>query len=62
MKKIYERFGIAFSYGELVENPNDHERLVRIITAFGPMPCRIMKLTPEVMAKMIEDAIVGDLA
>ena len=61
LKKLYQEFGIAFRYGELATDPQDHGRLVEIIDSFGPMPCRIMLLTTERMAKMIEDAIVGRL-
>ena len=61
LKKLYQEFGIAFRYGELATDPQDHGRLVEIIDSFGPMPCRIMLLTTERMAKMIEDAIAGQL-
>lgn len=61
LKKLYEEFGIAFTYGELVQNPNDHEKLVQIIGSFGEMPCKIMPVTTEKLADMIEDAIVGRL-
>lgn len=61
LKKLYQEFGIAFTYGELATDPQDHAKLVGIIDSFGPMPCRIMPLTTEHMAKMIEDAIVGNL-
>ena len=61
LKKIYQQFGIAFAYGELAENPNDHEKLVEMISSFGPMPCRIMPVTAEKLAAIIEDAIVGNL-
>ena len=59
LKKLYQEFGIAFRYGELATDPQDHGRLVEIIDSFGPMPCQIMPLTTERMAKMIEDAIAG---
>ena len=61
LKALYREFGIAFTYGELVSDPQDHGKLVKIIGSFGPMPCRMMSLTTEVMAKMIEDAIAGNL-
>ena len=61
LKALYREFGIAFAYGELAEDPRDHARLVEIIESFGPMPCRMMELTTESMAKMIEDAIGGNL-
>ena len=61
LKALYREFGIAFTYGELAEDPKDHEKLASIIDSFGPMPCRILPLTPERMAKMIEDAIAGKL-
>ncbi len=48
-----------FTYGELAADPQDHAKLTEIIDSFGPMPCRILPLTTERMAKMIEDAIVG---
>ena len=35
--------------------------LVEIMDAFGPMPCRILPLTTERMAKRIEDAVAGNL-
>lgn len=61
LKKLYQEFGIAFAYGELAHDPQDHARLVEIIDSFGPMPCRILPLTTERMAKMIEDSIAGNL-
>lgn len=61
LKRLYQSFGIAFTYGELADDPRDHGRLVEIINSFGPMPCRIMPLSTEGMAKMIEDAIAGRL-
>lgn len=61
LKNLYQEFGIAFTYVELANDPHDHAKLVEIIDSFGPMPCRIMPLTTERMAKMIEDAIVGNL-
>ena len=62
LKTLYREFGIAFAYGELAADPKDHAKLVEIIASFGPMPCQIMPVTPESMAKMIEDAIAGDLS
>ncbi len=59
LNKLYQEFGIAFTYGELAADPHDHTKLVEIIDSFGPMPCHIMPLTTERMALMIEDAIVG---
>ena len=59
LKKLYQEFGIAFTYGELAADPKNHQHLMEIIDSFGPMPCHIMPLTTERMAKMIEDAIVG---
>ena len=61
LKKLYQEFGIAFSYGELANDPQNHAKLVRIIDSFRSMLCRIMPLTTERMAKMIEDAIVRNL-
>ena len=61
LQKLYQEFGIAFRYGELAADPQDHGRLVEIIDSFSPMPCHIMPLTTERMAKMIEDAIAGQL-
>lgn len=61
LKALYQEFGIAFTYGELAEDPKDHEKLASIIDSFGPMPCHIMPLTTEKMAAMIEDAIAGRL-
>ncbi len=61
LKTLYQEFGIAFTYGELAEDPKDHDRLASIIDSFGPMPCHIMPLTTEKMAAMIEDAITGRL-
>lgn len=57
----YREFGIAFTYGELASDPQDHAKLVEIIGSFGPMPCRMLPLTTERMAKLIEDAIAGNL-
>ena len=61
LKQLYREFGIAFTYGELAADPQDHQQLVEIINSFGPMPCHIMPLTTERIAKMIEDAISGRL-
>lgn len=60
LKKRYQEFGVAFTYGEQAKDPQDHEKLVEIIDAFGPMPCRMIFLTTQRMARMIEDAIAGD--
>ncbi len=61
LKALYQEFGVAFTYGELAADPKDRGELASIIDSFGPMPCRIMPLTTESMAKMIEDAIAGRL-
>ena len=61
LKALYREFGIAFTYGELASDPQDHAKLVEIIGSFGPMPCRMLSLTTERMAKLIEDAIAGNL-
>ena len=61
LKALYREFGIAFTYGELASDPQDHAKLVEIIDSFGPMPCHILPLTTERMAKMIEDGITGNL-
>ena len=61
LKQLYQEFGIAFTYGELAEDPKDYAKLLEIIGSFGSMPCQIMPVTPESMAAMIEDAIVGNL-
>ena len=61
LKQLYQEFGIAFTYGELTADPQDHKGLVDIIDSFGPMPCQIMPLTMEKMAGMIQDAITGCL-
>ena len=61
LKELYQEFGIAFSYGELTDNPHDHARLAEIIDSFGPMPCHTLPLTTERMAEMIEDAISEEL-
>lgn len=37
LKKLYQEFGIAFTYGELENDPHDHAKLVEIIDSFGPM-------------------------
>ena len=62
LKQLYQEFGIAFTYGELAADPKDRTKLLDIIGSFGSMPCRIMPVTPESMADMIEDAIHGDLS
>ena len=61
LKKLYREFDTAFTYGELVPDPQDHGKLAAIIDSFGPIPCHIISLTTERMAKMIEDAISGRL-
>ena len=61
LRELYREFGIAFSYGELAADPRDRAKLTGIIASFGPMPCRILPLTTERMADMIEDAIAGRL-
>ena len=61
LKKLYREFGTAFTYRELAPDPQDHGKLAEIIASFGPMPCHIMPLTTERMAKIIEDAIAGRL-
>ena len=61
LKTLYQEFGTAFTYGELVADPKDREKLLEIIRSFGPMPCQILPMTPEVMADMIQDAIDGNL-
>lgn len=60
LKKLYQEFGIAFSYGELAADPKEHDRLVEMIASFGQMPCHIMPVTPEKLARIIEDAIAGE--
>ena len=59
LKGLYREFGIAFAYGELAADPQNRAKLIEMIDSFGPMPCRMMPLTTERMAKMIEDAIAG---
>ena len=61
LKKLYQEFGIAFTYGELAADPHDRAKLEQIIASFGPMPCKILPMTTERMADMIEDAIAGNL-
>lgn len=61
LKALFQEFGIAFTYGELAANPKNHHKLVEIIGSFGPMPCRIMPVTTEKLANMIEDAITGNV-
>ena len=45
----------------MAKDPKDHDKLVEIIRSFGDMPCRIMPVNAEILAQMIEDAIVGNL-
>ena len=61
LKSLYQEFGIAFSYGEIAADPQDRDRLEKIIDSFGPMPCKIMPVNTEKLADIIEDAIVGNL-
>ena len=61
LKQLYREFGIAFTYGESADDPEDPRKLTAIIDSFGPMPCRILPLTTEGIAKMIEDALSGRL-
>ena len=61
LKALYQEFGIAFTYGELAADPQDCQKLAEIIDSFGPMPCRMLPLTTERMAKLIEDALAGNL-
>ncbi len=61
LKRLYQEFAIAFSYGGLAKDPKDHAKLLEIISSFGPMPCQIMPVTSESMADMIEDAIAENL-
>lgn len=61
LKQLYAEFGIAFTYGELAADPQDHAALEAIIDSFGPMPCQILPMTTQKMADMIEDAIAGNL-
>ncbi len=61
LKKLYQEFGIAFTYGELAADPKEHDKLVEMIASFGPMPCHIMPVDTEKLAGMIEDAITGRL-
>ena len=60
LETLYREFGIAFTYGELADDPHDHARLVEMIASFGPIPCHIMLVTAESLADMIEDAITGN--
>lgn len=60
-RKLYQEFGIAFTYGELAVDPREPAKLTEIIDSYGSVPFRILPLTTRVMAKMIEDAIVGNL-
>ena len=57
---LYREFGIAFSYGEIAKDPKNRDELMQIIDSFGPMPCRIMPVTTEILADIIEDAIAGN--
>ena len=50
LETLYREFGIAFTYGELADDPHDHARLVEMIASFGPMPCHIMSVTAESLA------------
>lgn len=61
LKNLYQEFGTAFTYGELAADPKNREALLEIIRSFGPMPCQILPMTPEIMADMIQDAIDGNL-
>lgn len=61
IKNLYIEFGIATSYGELITNPKDHEKLLGIINSFGPMESQLMPVTTEKLAKIIEDAIEGNM-
>ena len=61
LQKLYREFGIAFSYGEMAEDPKEHQKLVDMIASFGPMPCHIMSVTPETLADIIEDSINTNL-
>lgn len=61
LKALYQEFGIAFTYGELAADPQDRQRLAEMIDSFGPMPCRMLPLTMERMAKLIEDAMAENL-
>lgn len=57
---LYREFGIAFSYGENAKDPKNRDELMQIIDSFGPMPCRIMPVTTEILADIIEDVIAGN--
>lgn len=59
LRKLYQEFGIAFTYGEIAKDPKEHERLVELIDSFGTMPCNIMPVNSEKLAEIIEDAIAG---
>ena len=61
LKSMYQEFGIAFTYGELAQDPKDHDRLVKLIESFGEMPCHIMEVDANKLAGIIEDAITGRL-
>ena len=62
LQKLYQEFGIAFTYGELAADPHEHEKLVEMIAFFDPMLCHIISVTAESLADIIEDAIHGNLA
>ena len=58
---LYKEFGIATSYGELAKNPENREELLEIIRSFGPMTSHFMTITDELLADIIEDAIIGNV-
>lgn len=59
--KLYEEFHIAFSYGDIVKGPEDHQQLTDIIDSFGPMTSLFMPVPTEKLAPIIEDAIMENL-
>lgn len=61
LSKLYEEFHIAFSYGDIANDPEDHQQLVDIIDSFGPMNSLFMPVPSEKLAQIIEDAIAGNL-